>query len=113
LDVTNERLDRAFGRSGLRATLGLLEKVTLRPDEIEPADVQAVRAAEVSDAAIEDALRVCFSFNLIDRLADAFAWHVQTAEQFGKDATFLLKKGYDLIPPVRRRALAAMADEPK
>jgi hypothetical protein len=97
---------------GVRATLGLLEKVTLRSDEVEPADVQAVRAAEVSDAAIEDALRVCFSFNMIDRLADAFAWHVQTTEQFGKDASFLLKRGYDLIAPVRRRALAATADNP-
>jgi hypothetical protein len=49
---------------------------------------------------------VCFSFNLIDRLADAFGWHVQTVEEFGKDAQFLLKKGYDLIGPVRKRALA-------
>jgi hypothetical protein len=50
---------------------------------------------------------VCFCFNLIDRLADAFGWHVQTAEQFDKDASFLLKKGYQLIGPVRKRALAA------
>jgi alkylhydroperoxidase family enzyme len=91
---------------GLKATLGLLERVTLHPDDVIPPDVDAVRAAGVSDQAIRDALHVCFSFNLIDRLADAFDWHVQTAEQFGKDAEFLLKRGYDLIGPVRRRALA-------
>jgi hypothetical protein len=65
-----------------------------------------VRAEAVSDQAIRDALYVCFSFNLIDRLADAFGWHVQTVEEFGKDAQFLLKRGYDLIGPVRKRALA-------
>ncbi len=86
--------------------LGLLETVTLTPDEVRPAHVEAVRAAGVSDHAINDALHVCYCFNLIDRLADSFGWHVQTAEQFDKDAKFLLKKGYNLIGPVRKRALA-------
>ena len=71
-----------------------------------PADVRAIRAEGVSDQAISDAMHVCFGFNLIDRLADAFGWHVQTAEEFGKDASFLLKKGYELIGLVRKRALA-------
>jgi hypothetical protein len=83
-----------------------MEKMTLSPDEVTPADVQAIRAEGVSDQAISDAMHVCFGFNLIDRLADAFRWHVQTDEEFGKDASFLLKKGYELIGPVRKRALA-------
>jgi alkylhydroperoxidase family enzyme len=91
----------------LAQTLALLEKVTLTPDEVEPADVEAVRHAGVSDQEISDALHVCFCFNLIDRLADSFGWHIQTREEFDKDATFLLKKGYDLIGPVRKRALAS------
>jgi hypothetical protein len=86
--------------------LDLLEKVTLTPDRVGPADVESVRAAGVSDQAISDALHVCFSFNLIDRLADAFGWHVQTTAEFGKDAKFLLKRGYQMIGPVRKRALA-------
>lgn len=80
--------------------------MTLNPDAVAPSDVDAVRAEGVSDQAISDALHVCFCFNLIDRLADAFGWHVQTKEEFGRDASFLLKKGYDLIGPVRKRALA-------
>jgi alkylhydroperoxidase family enzyme len=59
--------------------LGFLEKVTLAPDTVTPSDAQAVRVAGVSDQAFSDAMHVCFSFNLIDRLADAFGWHVQTA----------------------------------
>jgi hypothetical protein len=90
----------------MQATLALLEKVTQSPDEVTPADVDAVRAEGVSDQAISDALHICFCFNLIDRLADAFGWHVQTVAEFNKDATFLLKKGYELIGPVRKRALS-------
>ena len=89
----------------VRAALALLEKVTLTPDVVEPADVDAVRSTGMSDTAISDALHVCFCFNLIDRLADAFGWHVQTLDEFDKDATFLLKNGYNLIGPVRKRAL--------
>jgi hypothetical protein len=80
--------------------------VTLEPDRVGPDDVEAVRVAGVSDQAISDALHVCFCFNLIDRLADAFAWRVQTGPEFDKDAKFLLKHGYELIGPVRKRALA-------
>ena len=72
-----------------------------------PGDARAVRDEGVSERAVQDALMVCFCFNLIDRLADAFGWHVQTVEEFGKDAEFLLKKGYDMIGPIRKRALAA------
>jgi alkylhydroperoxidase family enzyme len=60
--------------SGLRAVLGLLEAVTLRPGAVGPEDVDAVRAAGVSNEAIEDALAVCACFNLIDRLADSFGF---------------------------------------
>jgi len=90
----------------VRATLGLLEKVTLAPEGMGRAEIESVRSAGVSDQAISDALHVCFSFNLIDRLADAFGWHVQTADEFGKDAKVLLKRGYQMIGPVRKRALA-------
>ena len=90
----------------MRATLGLLEKVTLAPEGMGRAEIESVRSAGVSDQAISDALHVCFSFNLIDRLADAFGWHVQTADEFGKDAKVLLKRGYQMIGPVRKRALA-------
>jgi hypothetical protein len=86
--------------------LALLEKTTLAPSELSPSDVADVRKAGVPAHAISDALHVCFMFNMIDRLADSFGWHVQSAEEFRKDARFLLKKGYDLIGPVRRRALA-------
>lgn len=59
---------------GLREMLSFLAKVTLEPAAVGPADAEAVRAAGVSDEAIADALYICAFFNLIDRLADSFAF---------------------------------------
>ena len=58
----------------LRAMLGYLEVMTLRPGELAPEDADAVRAEGVSDAAMVDALLVAGYFNLIDRLADSFGF---------------------------------------
>jgi len=72
--------------------------VTLRPDELGRADAEAVRAAGVSDEALEDALGVCFGFNLIDRLADAFGFtpisHVIGHEGLMQREAEFLERGY-------------------
>jgi alkylhydroperoxidase family enzyme len=79
---------------GLRASLDLLQKATLTPSEVTPADVDAVRAAGVSDAAIEDALAVCFGFNLIDRVADSLGFDCPPAEVHAAYAERFLAEGY-------------------
>lgn len=78
----------------LRATLGFVEKVTLAPDEVGPADADAVRAAGVSDAAIRDALYVATLFNTIDRIADALDFRLLSEAGFEESAVFVLKAGY-------------------
>jgi len=83
---------------GLKATLGLLEKLTLRPSELSGADVEAVRAAGVSDAAIEDAIHVAASFVMINKLADAFAWEILDDDVYDMRAAVALERGY-AIPP--------------
>jgi alkylhydroperoxidase family enzyme len=55
---------------GLRATLTFLQTMTLRPDELGAAEVDAVRRAGVPDEALRDAIYVAWAFNLISRLAD-------------------------------------------
>ena len=62
----------------LRATLGMLRKLT-REHAVTADDMRAVLAAGVTRAQIEDALAVGFSFNVIDRLADTFHFHVPDA----------------------------------
>ncbi|HWH99782.1 MAG TPA: hypothetical protein VNT27_05585 [Propionibacteriaceae bacterium] len=59
-------------RSEAAAMLPLLEKVTLTPDQVASADVDAVRAAGIPDEAMVDALHVNVIFNIMNRLANAF-----------------------------------------
>jgi alkylhydroperoxidase family enzyme len=80
---------------GLRATLGFLEAVTLRPED---ADASAARAAGVSDQALVDALLVAAYFNLIDRLADSFEF-TPISETLGREGLLaheakFLARGY-------------------
>ena len=56
----------------------LIERVTLTPDEIDRGNVDSVRAAGVSGAAIRDALYVCFVFNTVNRIANAFDYGWQS-----------------------------------
>ena len=80
----------------LKATLGFLEKLTLQPATVTPQDARAVLEAGVSRAALEDAIVVCGLFNIIDRLADAFDFHIPDARGFAIGAKMILRFGYKL-----------------
>ena|SRR6266487_6171080 len=83
-------------RPELAATLGFLEKLTLRPDELEPADAEAVYAAGVSRQALGDAATVCSLFSMIVRLADSFGWDVPPPDRLTQRAPAMLEGGYAL-----------------
>ena len=89
----------------LRATLRFLEKLTLRPAELEPADADAVLATGVSRDALVDAIHVCGLFNMIVRLADALGWAVPPPEAFAARGRVLLESGYSLRTAAEIRAL--------
>ncbi len=78
----------------VRAALQFLEKLTLRPDDVRPADVAPLRAAGVSDEAIEDAIHACVLFNIYDRLADALGWHLPDGDGYAASGRSLMKRGY-------------------
>lgn len=78
----------------LRAQLAFLEKLTLRPDEVRPRDIEPLRAAGLSDAAIEDAIQVCTLFNIYDRMADALGWYLPDARGYAASAQNLMRRGY-------------------
>ncbi|MFL5618495.1 MAG: hypothetical protein ACJ79A_08905 [Gemmatimonadaceae bacterium] len=80
----------------VRATLRLLETLTLRPNELGPADVRAVLATGVTREMIRDAFYVAFLFNTYDRLADTLGWELPDQAFYPKAGKFLLKKGYQL-----------------
>lgn len=80
----------------LRATLGFIEKLTLRPQQLEPADADAVLATGVSKDALVDAIHVAALFNMIDRLADSLGWDVPPLKAFAARAEAMLAGGYAL-----------------
>jgi uncharacterized peroxidase-related enzyme len=86
-------LETADIEERLRATLRMLRKLT-REHAVDVNDMRAVLGAGVSREQIEDALAVCFAFNTIDRLADAFEFFVPGPKAFEVGAKFLLLRGY-------------------
>jgi uncharacterized peroxidase-related enzyme len=86
-------LDTTAIAEPLRATLLMLGKLT-REQAVEVDDMRAVLAAGASRQQIEDALAVCFSFNVIGRLADAFGFFVPGPKAFEAGAKYLLARGY-------------------
>jgi alkylhydroperoxidase family enzyme len=78
----------------LRATLAMLEKMTLTPEALGPDDMRPLLALGISRQAIVDALYVSYLFNIYDRLADTLGWEVPVAKSFEVGAAMLLKRGY-------------------
>jgi uncharacterized peroxidase-related enzyme len=78
----------------LRAMLGFLEKLTLRPDEIGPDDVAPLRAAGLTDEEIADAIHVCAIFNVINRVADSLGFEPADRNGYETGARMLLNQGY-------------------
>ena len=85
--------DNASVNEPLKATLLMLRKLT-REQSVSANDMQAVLDAGASRQHIEDALAVCFSFNVIGRLADAFGFDVPSPDAFDAGARYLLTRGY-------------------
>jgi alkylhydroperoxidase family enzyme len=81
-------------RPELRATLAFIEVLTLRPDELTKADVDAASAAGVSREALRDAATVCSLFNMITRLADSLGWDVPSSDRLSVRAPAMLEGGY-------------------
>ncbi|HEX6894203.1 MAG TPA: carboxymuconolactone decarboxylase family protein [Bryobacteraceae bacterium] len=86
-------LNSAAIEEPLRATLLMLGKLT-REHTVNAEDMRAVLAAGASRHQIEDALAVCFSFNVIGRLADGFGFSIPSQEAFDAGAKYLLARGY-------------------
>ena len=89
-------LDTAPIGEPLRATLRLLQMVTRSPGTVTADDMRAVLATGVTKSQLEDALAVCFAFNVIDRLADTFEFQIPAQGSFDASAKMLLSRGYKM-----------------
>lgn len=89
----------------MRATLGLLEKLTLLPGEVVREDLTELRAAGLSDRAILDAAYVCMGFNIITRIANALGFDVPADEVFTRASRYLTVFGYNILSGFWARGL--------
>jgi len=78
------------------AMLPFLEKLTVTPEAIRAEDLEPVRASNIGDRAIADAIYVCMLFCSMNRMVDAIGCELMGTEQLDKVAKMLLEKGYEL-----------------
>ncbi|ADJ47442.1 hypothetical protein AMES_5617 [Amycolatopsis mediterranei S699] len=78
----------------LRATLAVLETMTLRPDELDGEQVRAALGAGVTRRQLDDAAAVAAVFNIVTRYANALGFAIPTDAEFDKAAGMMLKRGY-------------------
>lgn len=78
---------------GLRATLRMLGKLT-RDGNVSATDMRTVLESGVSRSQVEDALAICYAFNMTNRLSNAFGFEVMTPDGFQAGAKYLLRRGY-------------------
>ncbi|MEY2431738.1 MAG: hypothetical protein QOC92_1463 [Acidimicrobiaceae bacterium] len=81
----------------MKAALSLIETFTLRPEELSVDQIRIAKKTGLTDEAIEHAFHVATLFNTIDRVADAFEFHIPE-EGFDRGAKMLLRFGYKFPP---------------
>ena len=86
------------GRYGVRATAtaSLLEALTRDPGAVPAGPLEAVRRADVDDAALVDALYVAYMFNVINRVAHALDFGHRSDRDRRRGARILRHHGYRL-----------------
>jgi uncharacterized peroxidase-related enzyme len=89
-------LDSSTFRPEFVAVRDLVTKLAGHPGQVTSADIESVRAAGVPDDAIVDALHVNLIFNVVNRLANAFAWSWDSDEQVRKAAKVIHLSRYKL-----------------
>jgi uncharacterized peroxidase-related enzyme len=89
-------LETAPISAGLKATLKLVHKLAVTPSAVTRDDAEAVRAAGVSQSALETAIHICAVFCIINRLANSLGFDIPSPTGMDRSAKFLLRFGYDL-----------------
>jgi uncharacterized peroxidase-related enzyme len=93
VDAALEDIDSAPISDGSRATLEFIRKLVREPARIGEDDADRVRAAGVSQEALEDAVQACSIFVVMARFANAVGFE-GTPEQLAREAEGLTVTGY-------------------
>lgn len=89
-----DNVDTAPIDEKLKVTLKFIKKLTLTPSELNKKDLEPLRAVDLSNEAIREAIHVCGAFSVVNRLADAFDFEMSPRP--AKVGRFLFKNGYGM-----------------
>jgi uncharacterized peroxidase-related enzyme len=86
------------GRFGRRATAAahFVDSLTRTPDSMTADDLDPLRSAGVSDAAIAELVYIAFAFNVINRVADTLDFGYRSEHDRVRGARILRRNGYRL-----------------
>jgi uncharacterized peroxidase-related enzyme len=87
-----DNLDTAPIDNKTKLILAFIKKLTVSPSELTKADITPLLTEGLSKKAIEEAIHVCGTFNVMNRLADAFDFAFSSDPK--KTGKFLYKNGY-------------------
>lgn len=76
------------------AMLPFLAKLAERPSSVTADDIDTLRRQGLDDGRIEDGIRICALFGVINRIANALDFEVPSVAQLERSAGFLLRFGY-------------------
>ena len=94
MDAVFEDWRTADVRPELRAALGFIEELTLRPTEVSAETIRPLKNAALMDKDIEDVAIICSLFNVIVRVADTLDFEVPSESDFKRLAPKMLARGY-------------------
>ncbi|MBI4752553.1 MAG: peroxidase [Acidobacteria bacterium] len=77
-----------------KVLFGLIEKVTLRSNQVNQSDIDRVKAAGWSEEAIYDAITVCALFQFYNTWIDATGVEDMPAEAYAQSGVRLATQGY-------------------
>jgi len=80
----------------VRAALLLIERSTSQPGGLHPEDIVRGRQAGLSDREMEHVFYVMAMFDVVNRLADAFGFHVPSPDTLRRGAPTVFRFGYRL-----------------
>ncbi len=88
-------------RPEVAAALVFLGKLADAPDDVGVDDVAAVRAARVTDAALDEAVHISVLFHVINRVVDAAGAGPLEGRSLAIARRVVMGGGYKLPPPIR------------
>ncbi len=81
----------------LRAALAFLERVTLEPTQLsDPSLIKAMLNQGILEEGVRELLYVCFLFNVLDRLADAWDFDLPTGKSARRIGFLAHRLGYGI-----------------